>query len=361
MTNLKKLNLLFIFLLSSALAMAQTFNITGTTKGIEDGTLLYLRTSSSETILDSAKVTANRFHLVGNTNDKISHMIIYTTQYKNYIFFWAEQNTHLELKNGEFKKAFITGSKTQDEENTWSKIKEPNGKLQDSLTHLITITKADAGKKELKKRLDAARKTDQELDMNYVMNHPNSLISVYLLDVYTSTWGKDKAALLYNNLSPEMKNTSYGKNIQDFISLNKEIKIGGQFVDFEQSNVNGKLVRLSGIKAKYILVEFWGSWCSPCREENPNLVAIYNVYKSKGFEILGVSADNNKNQWLKAIKDDRLPWENVSDLKGDKNVAALIYGIIEYPTNYLINDKGIIIAKNLRGQNLKKKLAELLP
>ncbi|WP_421944291.1 TlpA family protein disulfide reductase [Pedobacter sp.] len=168
-------------------------------------------------------------------------------------------------------------------------------------------------------------------------------------------------ASLFHNFTPEIKNTDYGKNIETFIRLNKEIKIGGQFADFEQTNTNGKKIRLSDFKGKYVLLDFWGSWCLPCREESPNLVKVYKAYKAREFEILGVAADENKQSWLKAVKEDKMTWENVCDLKGDKNEAALIYGISAYPTNYLINEKGIIVAKNLRGEMLEKKLAKLLP
>ncbi|TKC13246.1 AhpC/TSA family protein [Pedobacter polaris] len=361
MKNLKNLSILLMLLISSVSAIAQTFNITGTTTGLADGTWLYLRTSSPEKTLDSTKVKNGKFNLVGKTNEKVSQLAVYTAKYENYVFFWAEQNTHLQLKNGEFKKAIITGSKTQLQADLRNKLKEPNRKLQDSLIQLLAKEKDIAAKQELKEKLNTAKNAEREFDINDVKENPNSLISAYILSVYASNWGKEKSAELYNNLSSDMKNTTYGKTISDFIMLNKEIKIGGKFVDFEQANATGKKIKLSAIKAKYILLEFWGSWCGPCREENPNLVKTYNAYKNKGFEILGVAADEKKEQWLKAIKDDNLPWENVSDLKGDKNEAALIYGINAFPTNYLIDEKGIIIAKNLRGEELKKKLAELLP
>lgn len=341
-------------------SVAQTHNITGTTTGIIDGTWLYLRTTSPEKILDSTKVMNGKFTLTGKTGEKISQLILYTPKYENYVFFWAEENTVLKLKNGEFKKAVITGSATQAKANLLNKLKEPNQKLQDSLRRLIGVEKDIVRKKELKKMLNSAENAEKESEINDVKNNPNSIISAYILSVYATKWGKEKSTELYNNLSMKMKNTSYGKGIKDFMTFNKEIKIGGRFVDFEQADINGKNIRLSDIKGKYILLDFWASWCGPCRQENPKLVSTYNLFKDKGFTVLGVSADENKADWLKAVKEDKLPWENVSDLKGDKNKAALIYGISAYPTNYLIDEQGLIIAKNLRGDALREKLAELL-
>ena len=361
MKKLRQTSLLFLFLVSSLSTIGQTFNITGKTIGVDDGTWLYLKTSSPQKMLDSTKVMDGKFVLIGKDKEKVRELLIHTKNFTNYLFFWAEQNTYLELKDGEFKKALIKGSKTHDENKNRLALKQPNEKLQDSLSELIAVTKDETLKKELIKKLKEARQIDREMDINYVKNNPNSLIAANLLQVYATTWGKENVNELYQNLSTEIKNTSYGKNVRDFISLNQQITIGGKFADFEQTNTLGKKVKLSDIKAKYILLEFWGSWCGPCREENPRLVKTYQTFKAKGFEVLGVAADDNKAQWLKAVKDDQLPWQNVSDLKGDKNEAALIYGITGYPTNYLIDENGIIIAKDLRGEALNKKLVELLP
>jgi len=150
-----------------------------------------------------------------------------------------------------------------------------------------------------------------------------------------------------------------GKAIAEFISNNKNLKIGDKFVDIKQSNVNGKMTKLSQIHKKYTLIEFWASWCGPCRSFNPELVEQYKLYKDKGFEIFGVSLDTDKEKWRKAIEKDGLNWENVSDLKGNNNQAAVTYGVRDIPDNFLIDDNGIIIARFIRGQELDEKLKEL--
>ena len=125
-------------------------------------------------------------------------------------------------------------------------------------------------------------------------------------------------------------------------------------------DANGGLRRLSDFEGKLVLLEFWGSGCLPCRKENPTLVKTYKKYQPKGFEIFAVSQDTKRESWLKAIKDDQLPWIQVSDLKGHNNTASLIYGISYIPDNFLIDQNGIIIERNLRGDKLKEKLNELL-
>jgi len=171
---------------------------------------------------------------------------------------------------------------------------------------------------------------------------------------------KDTVSVLYNSFSKEVKSTDFGKKIFDFLSLNQNIKIGDKFVDFSQTDTSNKKINLSDFKGKVILLEFWGSWCGPCREENPSLLKIYNDYRSMGFEIFGVATETDKKQWIKAIKTDGLTWTNVTDLKGSRNKAALIYGVSGYPMNFLIDRNGTIVAKEVYGDNLRKLLIKIM-
>lgn len=137
--------------------------------------------------------------------------------------------------------------------------------------------------------------------------------------------------------------------------------MGDPYVDFVQSDPSGKERRLSEFAGKVVLLEFWGSWCGPCRRQNPELVKIYERYRKKGFEIMGVAAETNKEFWLDAIAADGLSWTNVSDLRGDRNKAALIYGVSRYPSNFLIDTTGTVIARDIWGAPLLATLERLLP
>jgi len=343
------------------LVSAQNWSLQGRVEGLPEGTWLYLRTAKPQIVLDSAQVKQGQFALKGTLSEKTRQVALHTAQFSEYVLFWLEATPmQVQLKSGAFKQATFSGSVTQQDEDALRTLIDPRREQQDKLRERLSVSKDDKEKSDIRQQIKILEEQERQNYIAFIQSHPQSTVAAHVLSVYASTWGKDKVKPLYEGLSPEMKASEYGRGIQDYIRLVQDIQVGGKYADFEQADAQGKMIRFSDIKAKYILLEFWGSWCGPCRAENPNLVKTYQTYQPKGFEIVGVAADDNKAQWLEAIKTDKLPWINLCDLNGDRNKVVQQYSINAFPTNFLIDQTGTIIAKNLRGDALSKKLAELL-
>lgn len=197
--------------------------------------------------------------------------------------------------------------------------------------------------------------------IKFIKTHPASLVSLTELNISLSRGIPDLELVepLFNGLSADLKGSPLGLEYQKKLIKWRTVDVGAIAPDFIQPDQNGKPVKLSDYKGKYLLVDFWASWCHPCRDENPNLVKQYELYKGKNFTILSISLDERRQDWLKAIKEDGLPWKQVSDLKKN-NQARAKYGVQSIPDNFLINPEGEIIGKSLRGEDLNKKLKEVI-
>ncbi|MCC9167884.1 AhpC/TSA family protein [Pontibacter harenae] len=351
--------------ISASVPPPDGFKITGSLKGIPDSTWVFIESaenSNTKLPIDSSLVIEGKFELEGKIEESTLLSVLRTKNNSDYKFFWLE-NTVISFngEKGKFRAANVTGSATERKNNELNNFITPVVKAQDSLRALVGGKGlSETEKQKLALEVGKLDKEERRRYIDFVKSNPSSIVSAKVLDVYKSTWGKEKTEELFTAFSNENKNTKYGSSISNYLLLNKNPQIGDQFVDFTQNSLDGNQVHLSNYKGKVVLLEFWASWCGPCRIENPNLVKTYSQYKAKGFEVVGVSLDISGDNWKKAIEKDGLPWVHVTELNGDKNSAALIYGISGVPDNFLIDRNGVIIARNLRGQELNDRLQELL-
>lgn len=201
-----------------------------------------------------------------------------------------------------------------------------------------------------------------EID-SFIRQHPTSLVSAYALyRDYSYRLSPSDIRSNIDLLDPSLKNTPYVEALEELIPTLEVVAVGNEAPNFSATDTNGNSVEFADHigKSKYLFLDFWASWCGPCRRENPNIVKAYEKYKDKGFDIFAVSLDHSKEGWLAAIEKDKLSWTNVTDLKHWDSEPAKLYGVRAIPSNFLIDENGVIVAKNLKGEDLHNTLDELL-
>ena len=280
---------------------------------------------------------------------------------------YLEQGSINVIGKDSVKTALITGSTVNNEDKKYQAAIASSQKAIMIVNNDYYAASDDKKKDQaftdgLQARFDAAQKEYKTAQMQYIRQNPDSYISLLALQDFA---GQDidvsTVEPLYKSLSASVRNSVGGIAFSKAIDAARATSIGAIAPNFTQNDVNDKPVSLTDFKGKYVLLDFWASWCGPCRGENPNVVRAYKQYKNKNFTVLSVSLDRpgKKDEWLAAIKADGLEWTQVSDLNFWNNAVAKLYGITFIPKNYLIDPSGKIIAKNLRGDDLDQKLAEL--
>ena len=337
----------------------QQATITADITGLKD-TVVYI----SIPVADSAKtdtipVKDGKFTWTGETAEPVKVYLMFPTRF--FDFFLENADIRISGHADSLGSLRVTGSASHDESLAYeASIKNITDQEEQLYKKYEEDQKNDSAKAAWEEQLDALRKQRRKETMHYITGHPKSPVSLSLLTDMAVMGEYKQLDSLYRKLDASARKTAVGERLAKRLAILKRSAIGEPMIDFTQPDVNGKPVKLSDLKGKYVLLDFWASWCGPCRAENPNVLKAYNTYKDKNFTVVGVSLDDSGEKWRKAIEEDGMPWIQLSDLKGGKNEVATQYGVMAIPSTFLLSPEGVIIAKDLRGEALHKKLAELL-
>lgn len=342
------------------------YSIKGSIEGVETGKVYLLKLVDGRPVgTDTAEVVGGKFTFQGKM--ELPDIRILRLNDQDYFaqFFLENAKIKVQAKVDSLRATKITGSASQDIFQVYIDEMERLNKDVMALQEKFQSASASGNMDEAEKariEYQAMMDNNKVYTKNFVNENSNSVVSAYIALVQLSNQvdGSELDALI-SKFPAEIGASEYVIKLKEIADAQRKTAIGAEAPDFSMNDQNDQPIKLSSLRGKVVLIDFWASWCAPCRQENPNVVKLYEQFHPKGFEILGVSLDRGKEEWLQAIKDDKLSWLHVSDLQYWQNEAARMYSVNSIPQTILIDAEGKIIAKGLRGEQLAAKLAELFP
>lgn len=354
--------LLLIAIVSCSSPKNEQFQITGKISGkTPNKAYLQIYENGNMRVLDSSNFTKGEFRFSGVV-DFPDNYIIQLGQERNYINLFVENSKiNITAHIDSLDRAIISGSETH---NQWLAYQELKAPFENQLGEVYQLFKTETDptiKAELEQQYDSIDAAQNNWVKQWISDNGSSVLAPYTISrelVYYLTM--EELEELLNTVSPELVQYKYTVELHERLETLRTLQAGNPAPEFTQKNPEGEAVNLSDFRGKYLLIDFWASWCGPCRRANPTIVAMHNKYKNKGFTILGVSMDNNREKWLQAIEDDKLHWAQVSDLGGWTNPVGKLYGVNSIPHAILIDPNGNIVKRGVHPGELDELLASLL-
>lgn len=355
-----------ITLLMAACSSEPHYVINGKIEGADSVTFLLQKRQAGKIVnMDSAVAYKGSFKMKAGAVKYPEMVLLVARDSRMRTSFYLE-NSEITI-TGKLDSLFaakITGSKTQDE---YQGFIDSNNLLSEKYTKIYNEYQTadqsgDTAKvAQLEKDATAVENEMEELQKDFVKNNPSSFVAPSILAQLSYEMEGSEIETYINAMDTAVANTETIKNLKERVEKMKAVAVGQKAPDFTMNDPEGNPVSLySKIGSKLLLVDFWAAWCGPCRRENPNVVKIYKEFNKKGFDVFGVSLDQKKDDWVKAISDDNLIWTHVSDLQYWNNAAAKLYAVNSIPANFLLDENGTIIGRNLREEALYNKVKEVL-
>ncbi|PRX49632.1 TlpA disulfide reductase family protein [Salegentibacter salegens] len=325
----------FLFIVTSLQAQESSFSLTGKTNDIKDGSWLYFQDLVNGGTLDSAEVQNNSFKFDTKLPEPSMWVMLHTKDRSKFKELWLQDKPmRFDASNTDFQDAEVTGSISQELVDEIKAVYEDYDKISET---------------ELRKRQE-----------EFIKSNPNALISLRMLYEVSGKWGQETTSQYFEMFPEEIKKSSFGKRILSYLNNDNIPQIGEKYADFELTNQHGKNQKFSALTGNVTLLQFWASTCEPSKMQNRELKKLYRKYKSDGLEIVAVSRDLHKEDWVNSIEKDKLKWVHLSSLKGWEGPVFTNYGIRKTPSNFLINTEGSVVGRNLRGDELEENIKELL-